>query len=478
MTDANDALLSGMPQTARGLLASPPHREKKLIELRLTWAALTPSQARMADALRLFVITWDPLELHVGRPTGFATVNTGDLGLELAVYLPIWSLFELAPERGGTVAAVLGAMGGSAVLIAAAHEDSVDSGRYPDLLIEQEAPDLLAEPVSGSELGPAVIQAVSVEWEDIGLGAITDIVQHAFGPVDLDRSPVELAASAAAHPGCAACQGRRFGFPADLSEATDRMCPPHRREAEAVTRRRHARANASNPDGWGALIAASERLDRPHLPNGLAGKLAGADESMYVVQPPEVLSRRAHLVVEAAEWFPDRADDFAIALGTEPDWPGLPDWLVNLAFDLGQAGLADEAVMVCDALTLVDPSGEVGYACDAAVAVAQAGRAEQARALVAANLARWPDSFVVLVDAGDALLALGDPDGAAAHFNAALRIADDDDDFEARHDATERLMRVNRARRRAEPGRGGSTGQRRQPRRKRSKAQRKRKKRH
>lgn len=229
----NDALWSGMPERVRALLDSPPHTEKKLIELRLMWADLTPSQARMADALRLFVITWDPLELHVGRPTGFATVNTGDLGLELAVYLPIWSLFELAPERGGTVAAVLGAMGGSAVRIAAAHEDSVASGRYPDLLIEKHVPDLLPEPKSGSELGPAVIQAVSVEWEDIGLGAITDIVQHAFGPVDLDRSPVELASITTAQPGCAACQGRRFGFPADLTEATDRMCPPHRREAEA-----------------------------------------------------------------------------------------------------------------------------------------------------------------------------------------------------------------------------------------------------
>lgn len=197
---------------------------------------------------------------------------------------------------------------------------------------------------------------------------------------------------------------------------------------------------------------------------------------MYIAQPPEILVRRAHLVVEAAEWFPDRADDFAIALGTEPVSPGLPDWLINLAFDLGRAGLADEVVLVCNALTRVDPSGEATFACDAAVALAAAGHAEQARTLVAANLARWPDSFLVRLHAGDALLALGDLDGAGAHFDSALRMADDDDDFESKYNVTERLQQINRAIRQVEPGR--STGQRRQPRRKRSRSQRKRKKRH
>jgi hypothetical protein len=91
---------------------------------------------------------------------------------------------------------------------------------------------------------------VSAGWEDIGLGAITDVVQHTFGPVDLDRSPVELAAAAESHPGCPACAGRRFHFPADLAEAQDGMCPAHRREAGRVISTRLARANASNPDGW------------------------------------------------------------------------------------------------------------------------------------------------------------------------------------------------------------------------------------
>src|SRR6266571_4801645 len=80
-------------------------------------------------------------------------------------------------------------------------------------------------------LGAADITAMSVEWEPIGLGTIADLVQHAFGPVDLDRSPVELATVTAVHWGCPACAGGRFGFPGALAEAKAAMCPARLREA-------------------------------------------------------------------------------------------------------------------------------------------------------------------------------------------------------------------------------------------------------
>jgi hypothetical protein len=175
------------------------------------------------------VITWDPLEGIPPCPDGFATVNAGPPGLELVIYVPCWLLVERSAGWGGTVAGVLGAMAGSAVVTAAAHESSVMSGRYPEQVIQGVAPDLLSEMTAGAALGPPAIRLVAPGWEDIGLGAITDIVQHAFGPVDLDRSPVELAAGGS-HPGCPACGGRRFGFPGDLAEARAGMCP--RIEAE------------------------------------------------------------------------------------------------------------------------------------------------------------------------------------------------------------------------------------------------------
>jgi hypothetical protein len=105
--------------------------------------------------------------------------------------------------------------------------------------------DLLASRAEGAALDTPAIRLVSPGWEDIGLGAITDIVQHAFGRVDLDRSPVELAPVVPPHAGCPACAGRRFGFPADLAEAQARMCPTHHTKTDTVIRARLARANAS-----------------------------------------------------------------------------------------------------------------------------------------------------------------------------------------------------------------------------------------
>ncbi|HSZ31514.1 MAG TPA: hypothetical protein VK784_17365 [Pseudonocardiaceae bacterium] len=470
----SDALSSGLPDEVWQLLATPPVTEKKLLELSVAWPGLPSSQARVAAALRLFVITWDPLEWRAERPGGFATANDGSPGLELVVYVPVWSLVQLATERAVTMADVLGSMAGSAVVTAAAHEQSVTAGRYPDLGTWQATPDLLSDLEAGSALGPVDVRLVSAGWEDIGLGAIIDVVAHAFGPVDLDRSPVEFAATAESHPGCPACAGRRFPFPAELADAQDGMCPAHRREAGRVISTRLARANASNPDGWAALIDASHRLERPHLPNGVATKLAGAGEAMYVVPEPGELLIRAELVVEAARWFPGRPDQLAIALGQEPEPAGqLPDWLVNLVLDLGRAGLGAEAVMVGDALARVDPDSWACYDGDVMVALAEAGLAEEARARIEASLTRWPDDFWIRVHAGDALAALGDLDEAEAHFYTALSMAEQADDFEARYDAIHRLRKIGRGE--SQDERGQPRRQRRQSRRKLSKSQRKRK---
>jgi hypothetical protein len=443
VTEVSRELLSGLPEGVRRLLAAPPVTEKKLIELAVAWPGLPSEQAWMAEQLRLFVITWDPLERLAARPDGFATVNADASGLELVVYVPLWSVLELAAAQHGTVAAVFAAMAGSAVVTAAAHEPSVTAGRGTDM--QRAASDLLSDRAAGSALGAPDIRLVSPYWEDIGLGAITDIVQHAFGPVDLDRSMVELAAPAGSRSGCPACVGRRFGFPGELAEARAAMCPAHRAEAEAVIHTRLRRANASNPDGWAVLGDAVGRLELPHLPNGLATKLAGAEESMYVVAEPEELAERARLVVEAASWFPGRRDEFAVALSAEPEPAGLlPDWLVSLVLDLGRAGLGAEAAVVGDALARVDPDLQAFLDGDVAVALAEAGLAGRARARIESNLARWPDDFWIRLHAGDALAVLGDLDGAAAHFDAAVSMADEADDLEARADALERLSRIGR----------------------------------
>src|ERR1700678_680500 len=212
MTETNAALLAGLPGDVQALLARPPLDDTMLLELAARWEGLPSALAGMAEALRLFVVTWDPLEWLAPRAEAVATANAWPV--EIVVYVPVWSLAEVATRRDTTLAAELAAR-----------------RKVPGLLSGDPAP----------ALGEAVITAETPSWDDIGLGAITDFVQQAFGPVDLDRSLVELTVRAATRSGCPACAGRRFKFLADLADAQDRMCPPHRTEADAVTRKRIAR---------------------------------------------------------------------------------------------------------------------------------------------------------------------------------------------------------------------------------------------
>jgi hypothetical protein len=155
VTEVSGELFSVLPEGLRRLLATPPVTEKKLLELNVTWTGLPPEQARIAEQLRLFVITWDPLERLAVRPDGVAIVNADLSGFELVVYAPVWSVVESAAEQGITVAAVLAAMASSAVVAATAHEQSVTSGRGADT--QRAGLDLLSYRAAGSALGTPVI---------------------------------------------------------------------------------------------------------------------------------------------------------------------------------------------------------------------------------------------------------------------------------------------------------------------------------
>jgi tetratricopeptide (TPR) repeat protein len=433
MTETNAALLAGLPGDVRNLLAGPPLTNTRLLELAARWEGLAPAQARMADVLRLFVVTWDPLEWLAPRPEAVATANAWPL--EVVVYVPVWSLAEMARQRETTMAAVLAGLGGRAVATAAAHEDAVTSGRYAELAARGEVPDLLsADP--GPELGEAVIVAESPAWDDIGLGAITDFVQQDFGPVELDRSLVELTVTADPRADCPACAGRRFNFPAHLADSQERMCPAHRKEADAVIRRRIARAESSNLAGWRMLADASARLSFPHLPGGLATRLAAAQKDPV---------RRARLLAEGAAGFAGRPEDFASALAENRDQADrFPSWPVTLIRDLGRAGQGTEAVALSEALATVDPVRRGFFAGKAAVALAEAGLTDQARAKIAENAERWPDDLWARMLAGDALAILGDTEAALAQFQVALPLAQEAKDYQAIRDLSTRIFRLTR----------------------------------
>jgi hypothetical protein len=252
-----------------GLLASAPRDDWMLLELALAWPALDAAQERIAAGLRLFVITRDPLGWIPARGEAWATSNADGDTFELPVYVLLEAVYHRGDEEDAIVSAI-SRIAARALVAAADAEALIVPGAHPGMVASGAATGLLDTPGGDPRLpGPPAITVRSGGWEPIGLGAIQDLVQDAFGPVDLDRSLVDLGASADMDAGCPACRGERFGFPADLETARASMCRPHRAAALAVSTARIDRARASNPPGWRAMGKASARINGLPEPGGL-----------------------------------------------------------------------------------------------------------------------------------------------------------------------------------------------------------------
>ncbi len=368
VTEPDASLLAGLPTQVSRLLSKPPLTDKKLLEIALEWEGLPPDQAAMAEVLRLFVVTWDPVEWRAPRPGAIATANARPD--EIVIYAPIWSATSLAEQQGSTLAALFTELAASAVVTAARNAGAVRFGGYPTMAAHGRVPDLLSarRTEEASALGKPVIVGVSPDWEDLGLGAITDFVQHLHGNVSFDRSPVTLTVRPASR-GCPACRGHSFGFPADLNIAAEFMCAPHQQEARSVTSSRIAQAEKSNRAGWRLIGDASVRSTKPHLPGGLATRLAATGVNRAGRPGPDDLVARAQIVAEAAPWFQARPDDFGEALyGCRPRQSKSPRWLATLILDLGRAGKGAEAITASEALAVIDPGMRSVYQGEARIA--------------------------------------------------------------------------------------------------------------
>lgn len=132
------------------------------------------------------------------------------------------------------------------------------------------------------------------------------------------------------------------------------------------------------------------------------------------------LGAAAELAPSLVEHLRGRPDDTAAFLSSESL---APDWLSELPMALSAGGLIDEAVAVGDALAELDAGSSPTYANDVAIALAEAGRAEQALQRVEANVRRFPDDVWTRIHAGDVHVALSDPERAEAAFREALAIA-------------------------------------------------------
>jgi hypothetical protein len=249
------------------LLADQPSENYALLEFELGWTDLDPAQQRIAANLRTFVVTRDPLAWIPGRDHAWATANADGDTLELVVYVALDEV-RGALAKGASVAAALGRYGEAAVRVGAAAEGVVVAGAQPALASAGRVPQLLDGLDDAGTLGIPTVRVRSDGWEPLGLGAIQDLVQESFGPVDLDRSLVRLDPVEPPVADCAACSGERFGFPADLDDARALMCSPHRAAALAVTAQRITRARESNPVGWRAIGKASARIHGLPEPGG------------------------------------------------------------------------------------------------------------------------------------------------------------------------------------------------------------------
>jgi hypothetical protein len=243
------------------LLARRPQDEYSLLELAVEWNGLAGVDAQIAGALRLFVITRDPLDWLPDRGIVWATSNGDGDDLELPVYVTRDDVLRRVAKTDGNVATAVGPLCETVVLGAIRCQGVLLAGGYPDLAYRGEVPRLLSGSDDQSRFRTPAIAVRQSGWEPIGLGAIQDLVQDAFGPVDFDRSRIALPPSDTPRASCRACRGIRFGFPGDLSEAQSAMCDTHRAAAEQITASRIARARASNPSGWRAIGKAAARTN-------------------------------------------------------------------------------------------------------------------------------------------------------------------------------------------------------------------------
>jgi tetratricopeptide (TPR) repeat protein len=453
-------LLEDLPPDVAGLLSEPPPREdKRLLELRLAWPGLADAEARVAERLRVFLLTFDPLGWMDEREWAWATSNGDGDDYEVVCYVLVEPLLAMAESRQTSLRESIAHLAGSILAVGARHETAMRLGAYPDESAAGHVPDLLSEPPESRTRVLPAVEAVAGEWEAIGLAVIQDLVQQRAGPVDLDRDPVVLDDLARAHPGCPACAGGRFGFPADLQEHQVGMCPAHSRQAHEITWQRIDAAERSNPEGWGLIAMSAQWLSAPTLPAELEDRLhtalevGAARERTPEVgaareRTPEEVAEAADLLAALHERFADDPEGFAALIDTEVWAWRVDDWLMSLPFGLGRAGMVDEAVRACDRLGALLPENAGLFAGDAVVILAQADRGTEALARAERAVAAWPDDPWVHAKAGDAHVSLDDPAGAEQAYRAALDAALRGDAYDV-EPVADRLIDLLRA----QPGR-------------------------
>ena len=104
-------VLPPRPDDPLALLVAPPEGEYALLEYALEWDGLGDAEAQLAAALRLFVITRDPLDWLLDRGGMWATSNANGDALELPVYVVRDDVERRLETSGGDLATAIGSIG-------------------------------------------------------------------------------------------------------------------------------------------------------------------------------------------------------------------------------------------------------------------------------------------------------------------------------------------------------------------------------
>jgi hypothetical protein len=176
------------------LLAHPPAERYALLELSVEWDGLDDIRSRFAAALRVFVITRYPLDWLGDREHAWVTANADGDTLELPLYVALDEIQRRLESTDSDLPSAIGPLAEGVVVAATHNQGVVLAGAYADMALRGEISRLLDTDVGEADptLGTPGVTVRTDGWEPIGLGAIQDLVQDAFGPVDLDRSLVAL----------------------------------------------------------------------------------------------------------------------------------------------------------------------------------------------------------------------------------------------------------------------------------------------
>lgn len=416
----------GLADEVAAALRRVPVDEKAQLEVAVGWPALDEAASRVAERLRVRVLTWDPIgwfdELEPGP---VVAVEGSGSGSRINLFVGAWMLDE--PVLG-TVTAEIDALARSIIRVGARNEPSLTSGEWADLEAGGLVPSLLGALRPEADEPVADIRLVR-DWWPIDAQTVALVVTGAFGPLDLDMTPRPLSSHPKPSPDCPACAGARFSVPFELDNARPGMCPAHRAEALDVMIRDVGEAMADDPDTWEVLAhAAGDLLAAPHVPYPIRDRLVEVALGIAGTDEEAALADQADALLAFLAWAatPERYESAMWDLGWRPlDGPARDDGAFDdvahtVVYRLGAGAQFELAARLVDALVPVIPHAAANLHGELATQLGEAGRIDEARARVRLALDHPSRDPLTEIFAGEVDESAGDLAGAEARYRSTL----------------------------------------------------------